>query len=294
MDQLPPIPPANEFWTPRRFLLVLAAVVLAAFPKVALGLTTFFFHDYGALGYPGAVFFQQSILSRRTAAVESLQPLRRAVSRANGFVVSIQLVVRAAAAAVVVEFFRAGASHSWRCGNVCARPALERGWFRRELRWFRLRVQRRGAFLFSMGQLRRLARLAAVGGAGRDRSVAQRWSLARHRRRRECVASADGHAGTDPARLAVSRRAVADGMARRQNQILDFRAPRDRRHPARGRPHDDPDAAVFRSPGAFAARHQLRPDALGHAGLGLGESPRAALPRLSRRRAIGSSKARIS
>ena len=61
MDQPPPTPPANEFWTPRRFLLVLAAVVLAAFPKVALGLTTFFFHDYGALGYPGAVFFQQSI-----------------------------------------------------------------------------------------------------------------------------------------------------------------------------------------------------------------------------------------
>ena len=61
MDQPPPTPPANEFWTPRRFLLVLAAVVLAAFPKVALGLTTFFFHDYGALGYPGAFFFQQSI-----------------------------------------------------------------------------------------------------------------------------------------------------------------------------------------------------------------------------------------
>ncbi|HEY5346186.1 MAG TPA: YfhO family protein [Verrucomicrobiae bacterium] len=41
---------------------MLAAVVLAVFPKVALGLTTFFFRDSGALGYPGAVYFQQSLL----------------------------------------------------------------------------------------------------------------------------------------------------------------------------------------------------------------------------------------
>ena len=61
MSQRAPVPDANEFWTPQRFLLVLAAVVLALFPKVALGLTTFFFHDFGALGYPGAVYFQQSL-----------------------------------------------------------------------------------------------------------------------------------------------------------------------------------------------------------------------------------------
>jgi hypothetical protein len=62
MSQPAPVPDANEFWTPRRFLLVLAAVVLAVFPKVALGLTTFFFRDSGALGFPGAFYFQQSIL----------------------------------------------------------------------------------------------------------------------------------------------------------------------------------------------------------------------------------------
>jgi hypothetical protein len=61
MDQTPPTSHANEFWTPRRFLLVLAAVVLAVFPKVVLGLTTFFFRDFGALGYPGAFYFQQSL-----------------------------------------------------------------------------------------------------------------------------------------------------------------------------------------------------------------------------------------
>src|SRR5487761_1897214 len=57
-----PGPDADEFWTLRRFLLVLAAVVLAVFPKVALGLTTFFFHDSGTLGYPGAFYFQRSLL----------------------------------------------------------------------------------------------------------------------------------------------------------------------------------------------------------------------------------------
>ena len=62
MKSVAPVPDANEFWTPRRFLLVLVAVVLAVFPKAALGLTTFFFRDSGALGYPGAVYFQQSLL----------------------------------------------------------------------------------------------------------------------------------------------------------------------------------------------------------------------------------------
>jgi hypothetical protein len=61
MNRPAPVPDANEFWTPRRFLLVLTAVVLAFFPKVALGLTTFFFRDFGALGYPGAIYFQQSL-----------------------------------------------------------------------------------------------------------------------------------------------------------------------------------------------------------------------------------------
>ena len=61
MDQLPPASHASEFWTPRQFLLVLAAMVVAVFPKVVLGLTTFFFRDSGALGYPGAFYFQQSI-----------------------------------------------------------------------------------------------------------------------------------------------------------------------------------------------------------------------------------------
>ena len=59
MSQPSPIP--DEFWTPRRFLLVLAAAVLAVWPKVALGINTFFFHDCGALGYPGAFYLQRSI-----------------------------------------------------------------------------------------------------------------------------------------------------------------------------------------------------------------------------------------
>jgi hypothetical protein len=61
MSQPAPVPDANEFWTTRRFLLVLSLVVLAVFPKVALGLTTFFFRDYGSLGYPGGVYLQQCL-----------------------------------------------------------------------------------------------------------------------------------------------------------------------------------------------------------------------------------------
>jgi hypothetical protein len=51
----------NVFWTPRRFLLVLTAVAVAIYPKVVLGFATFFFHDAGTLGYPGAFYVQRSI-----------------------------------------------------------------------------------------------------------------------------------------------------------------------------------------------------------------------------------------
>ena len=61
MSQPAPVPEANEFWTARRLLLVLTLVLLAVFPKVVAGATTFFFRDYGALGYPGAVYFQQCL-----------------------------------------------------------------------------------------------------------------------------------------------------------------------------------------------------------------------------------------
>jgi hypothetical protein len=47
--------------TPQRFLLLLAAALLAAFPGVALGLHTFFYRDFGALGYPGAIFHRDSL-----------------------------------------------------------------------------------------------------------------------------------------------------------------------------------------------------------------------------------------
>ena len=62
MSDQPPVPDANEFWTPRRFLLILSAVVLALFPKVALGLNTFFFRDFGTLGYPGGNYFRECLL----------------------------------------------------------------------------------------------------------------------------------------------------------------------------------------------------------------------------------------
>lgn len=62
MNGLPPASNATEFWTTRTFLLLLAAALLAAFPQVALGAHTFFYRDFGALGYPGAVFNHDSLL----------------------------------------------------------------------------------------------------------------------------------------------------------------------------------------------------------------------------------------
>lgn len=62
MNAAAPDSDAGEFWTLRRFLLLLTFAVLAIFPKVTLGLNTFFFRDFGALGYPGAFLFQQSLL----------------------------------------------------------------------------------------------------------------------------------------------------------------------------------------------------------------------------------------
>jgi len=46
----------------RNFLLLLTAAVVASFPKVVLGLNTFFFRDFGVLCYPQAFYQRESIL----------------------------------------------------------------------------------------------------------------------------------------------------------------------------------------------------------------------------------------
>jgi hypothetical protein len=51
-----------EWLTKRQFLLLLAAALIVTFPQVALGLHTFFYRDFGALGYPGAIFMRDSLL----------------------------------------------------------------------------------------------------------------------------------------------------------------------------------------------------------------------------------------
>src|SRR4051812_35893588 len=51
----------TESWLqPRRFALLLAALVLAQFPSVVLGLETFFFRDYGFFGYPLAAYHREA------------------------------------------------------------------------------------------------------------------------------------------------------------------------------------------------------------------------------------------
>src|SRR3954468_19458119 len=45
---------------PGRFGLILAVSLLTAFPKVLLGIGTFFSRDYGVLGYPFIFYSHQS------------------------------------------------------------------------------------------------------------------------------------------------------------------------------------------------------------------------------------------
>src|ERR1043166_904211 len=56
-------PPAtdNHAWlTPGRFAIFLAAMILAAFPENALGLKTFFYRDFGVLGFPFVHYHHES------------------------------------------------------------------------------------------------------------------------------------------------------------------------------------------------------------------------------------------
>ncbi len=43
---------ASDWFTPGRFAILLGCLMFAAFPKIILGQESFFYHDYGVLGYP--------------------------------------------------------------------------------------------------------------------------------------------------------------------------------------------------------------------------------------------------
>jgi hypothetical protein len=51
---------ADEWLTPRRFALLLGLLIVATFPGVLLGSTTFVIRDFGMFGYPLAYFHRQS------------------------------------------------------------------------------------------------------------------------------------------------------------------------------------------------------------------------------------------
>src|SRR5437763_4819765 len=53
-------PPADQWFTLRRFALLLAAFILAMFPDIILGGRTFIFRDFGLFGYPLAYHFRES------------------------------------------------------------------------------------------------------------------------------------------------------------------------------------------------------------------------------------------
>src|SRR5260221_12398329 len=52
--------PQTDWLTPRRFAALLALLILAAFPKVALGSHSFVYRDYGGLGYPFIHYARES------------------------------------------------------------------------------------------------------------------------------------------------------------------------------------------------------------------------------------------
>ena len=48
-----------DWFTPGRFSLILAALILASFPGVLFGTETFFYRDYGVLGFPFIYFHRE-------------------------------------------------------------------------------------------------------------------------------------------------------------------------------------------------------------------------------------------
>src|SRR5258706_3202408 len=50
----------TDWLTPRRFAILLALLVMAAFPDVILGAKTFFFRDYSLFGYPLAHYHREA------------------------------------------------------------------------------------------------------------------------------------------------------------------------------------------------------------------------------------------
>ena len=53
-------PEAQKSFSPGRFALLLGILILAAWPKVLLGLEAFFFRDYGVLGYPFVQYHREA------------------------------------------------------------------------------------------------------------------------------------------------------------------------------------------------------------------------------------------
>jgi len=50
----------NPFWSAPRFALLAAVAILAVFPKILSGTHSFFYRDYGVLGYPFVFYFRES------------------------------------------------------------------------------------------------------------------------------------------------------------------------------------------------------------------------------------------
>ncbi len=59
---VPTDPKEKDWLSGRLFLLLVVAAVVAAFPKVLLGIDTFFDRDFGAICYSQAFYHRESLL----------------------------------------------------------------------------------------------------------------------------------------------------------------------------------------------------------------------------------------
>ena len=167
---------AFNWFTPLRFGILLALLIFAAFPQVLLGLQTFVVRDYGFFAYPLAYFQQRMFPARRTAVLEPLQQLRRAVPRAMEHHAALPAVadLSAAAADVVAELFLPAAFVVCRVRHVFPRAALDGQQFCGGICGRGICIQRPDAQPAHVAEPHRHVQLDAVGRAHGRTGVARR------------------------------------------------------------------------------------------------------------------------
>ena len=157
---------ADEWLTPGRFALLLGLLIVATFPGVLLGGTTFIIRDFGMFSYPVAYLSPAMLLAGRTAALESVQPLRPSLPGPVEHADPLPALAHLPAAALDVVFvvLLSGAPVLGRAGDVFPGPSLDPPPAGGGAGGSDLLVQRAVAELPDVAEPHRHVQLAAVGG----------------------------------------------------------------------------------------------------------------------------------